>query len=70
MRGLSLIFLAALISLVSEAASAQTRDRSIDEIKTETLARSQAQAYPALGIAPADASDALTNIKMEMRKKR
>jgi esterase FrsA len=63
MRGLSSILFVALMSLVSEAVSAQTADRSIDEIKTETLARSQAQAYPALGIAPADASDALGRIR-------
>ena len=45
--------------LVSEAASAQTADRTIDEIKAETLARAQTGAYPALGIQPGDASDAL-----------
>jgi esterase FrsA len=63
MRGLSLILFVALISFVSKTVSAQTADRSIDEIKTETLARAQAQAYPALGIAPADASDALGRIR-------
>ena len=49
--------------LASETASAQTADRTIDEIKTETLARAQTGAYPALGIQPADASDALGRIK-------
>jgi esterase FrsA len=63
MRGLSLILFAALVSLVSETASAQTADRSIDEIKTETLARAQTQAYPALGIQPGDATDALGRIR-------
>src|SRR5580704_3929207 len=63
MRGLSLIFFVALMSLDSKTVSAQTADRSIDEIKTETLARSQAQAYPALGIQPADAGDALGRIR-------
>ena len=53
----------ALIALASETASAQTTDRTIDEIKTETLARAQTGAYPALGIQPADASDALGRIQ-------
>src|SRR6202166_1146098 len=53
----------ALIGLASETASAQTADRTIDEIKTETLARAQTGAYPALGIQPGDASDALSRIK-------
>jgi len=52
----------ALIALASETASAQTTDRTIDEIKTETLARAQTGAYPALGIQPTDASDALGRI--------
>src|ERR1700731_3608703 len=52
----------ALIGLASETASAQTADRTIDEIKTETLARAQSGAYPALGIQPGDASDALSRI--------
>ena len=63
MRVLSLILSAALMSLVGSAAFAQTTDRSIDEIKTETLARAQTGAYPALGIQPADAGDALGRIK-------
>jgi esterase FrsA len=63
MRALSLILSAALMSLISGAASAQTADRTIDEIKAETLARTQTGAYPALGIAPADAADALGRIK-------
>jgi esterase FrsA len=63
MRALSLILLSAVICCTSEAASAQTADRTIEEIKTETLARAQTGAYPALGIAPGDASDALGRIK-------
>ena len=62
MRGLSLLLLAGLMSL-AESASAQTADRTIDEIKAETLARAQTGAYPALGIQPEDASDALGRIK-------
>src|ERR1700742_4545591 len=62
MRNLSLI-VAAAICLACEPALAQTTDRTIDEIKTETLARAQTGAYPALGIAPGDASDALGRIK-------
>ena len=40
-------------------AFAQNADRTIEEIKTETLARAQTGAYPTLGIAPDDARDAL-----------
>jgi esterase FrsA len=53
----------ALIGLASETASAQTADRTIDEIKAETLARAQTGAYPALGIQPSDAGDALNRIQ-------
>jgi esterase FrsA len=63
MRLLFVTFAAALIGLAGETASAQTADRTIDEIKTETLARAQTGAYPALGIQPGDASDALGRIK-------
>ena len=59
MRIFLLIFAATLIWLVRDAATAQTTDRTIEEIKTETLARAQTGAYPALGIQPADARDAL-----------
>jgi esterase FrsA len=62
-RALCLISLASSLTLGCEAASAQTADRTIDEIKTETLARAQTGAYPALGIQPADASEALGRIK-------
>src|SRR6202521_434826 len=62
MRAFSLILFSAFICCISEAASAQTADRTIEEIKTETLARAQTGAYPALGIAPGDASDALGRI--------
>ena len=58
----SLILFSALTCFVSETVSAQTTDRTIDEIKTETLARAQTGAYPALGIQPVDASDALGRI--------
>ena len=63
MRALSLILLSALSCFESATVSAQTADRTIDEIKTETLARAQTGAYPALGIQPADASEALGRIK-------
>lgn len=63
MRAVSLIVSAALLLPIGEGASAQTADRTIDEIKTETLARSQTGAYPALGIQPTDAADALGRIK-------
>jgi esterase FrsA len=63
MRTLSLILLTAAIGCLSQTASAQTADRTIEEIKTETLARAQTGAYPALGIQPGDASDALGRLK-------
>jgi esterase FrsA len=63
MRAFLLILFSALTCLACETASAQTADRTIDEIKTETLARAQTGAYPALGIQPVDASDALGRIK-------
>jgi esterase FrsA len=62
MRAFSLILFTVLTCFVSETVSAQTADRTIDEIKTETLARAQTGAYPALGIQPVDASDALGRI--------
>jgi esterase FrsA len=62
MRALSLMLFASLMLFVGGAASAQTADRTIDEIKAETLARAQTGAYPALGIQPGDAGDALGRI--------
>jgi esterase FrsA len=63
MRTLSLILVSAAIGCISQTASSQTADRTIEEIKTETLARAQTGAYPALGIQPGDASDALGRLK-------
>jgi esterase FrsA len=63
MRTFSLIVGVALMGFAGQTASAQTTDRRIDEIKTETLARAQTGAYPVLGIQPVDASDALDRIK-------
>src|ERR1700693_5254568 len=63
MRAFSLILFSALTCFVSETVSAQTADRTIDEIKDETLARAKTGAYPALGIQPDDAGDALGRIK-------
>jgi len=54
---------AALSIAAPQAASAQSADRTIEEIKTETLARAQTGAYPTLGIDPADARDALDLIR-------
>ena len=62
MRALPLILFSVLTCFISETVSAQTADRTIDEIKTETLARAQTGAYPALGIQPGDAVDALGRI--------
>jgi esterase FrsA len=63
MRAFASILAATSMCLISGAVSAQTADRTIDEIKSETLARAQTGAYPTLGIQPADASDALGRIK-------
>jgi esterase FrsA len=63
MRAFSLILLFVLTCFVSETVWAQTADRTIDEIKAETLARAQTGAYPALGIQPVDAGDALGRIR-------
>ena len=63
MRTLSLILVTAAIGCLSQTASSQTADRTIEEIKTETLNRAQTGAYPALGIQPGDASDALGRLK-------
>jgi alpha-beta hydrolase superfamily lysophospholipase len=63
MRTLSTVVAAALMALAGEAAFAQTADRTIDEIKSETLARAQTGAYPALGIQAVDAAEALSRIK-------
>ena len=60
MRGLIAGALTAV--LCASPVSAQNTDRTIDEIKSETLARSEAGAYPMLGIAPVDARDALALI--------
>jgi dienelactone hydrolase len=54
---------AVLAALLAVSAQAQTTDRSIEEIKEETLARAQTGAYPTLGIDPADARDALALVK-------
>jgi esterase FrsA len=63
MRAFCVFVWVAIACFASDTVSAQTADRSIDEIKTETLARSQTGAYPLLGIQPVDASDALGRIK-------
>jgi esterase FrsA len=63
MRAFATVLIAASMGLISGAVSAQTTDRTIDEIKSETLARAQTGAYPTLGIQPGDASDALGRIK-------
>jgi fermentation-respiration switch protein FrsA (DUF1100 family) len=53
--------IAAALSLTGPAL-AQNADRTIEEIKAETLARAETGAYPTLGIAPSDARDALALI--------
>src|SRR5581483_927858 len=58
----SLIAAAFAATLCVAPACAQNTDRTIEEIKAETLARSESGAYPMLGIAPVDARDALALI--------
>jgi esterase FrsA len=65
MRALSHVGIAALLWMTGEPASAQISDRTIEEIKAETLARAQTGAYPLLGIQPADAGDALGRISRD-----
>jgi esterase FrsA len=63
MRAWSSCLTATVLCLaLNTPASAQPADRTIEEIKTETLARAQTGAYPTLGIDPADARDALALI--------
>jgi len=52
----------AVLCLTCAEAPAQSADRTIEEIKTETLARARTGAYPTLGIDPNDARDALAAI--------
>jgi esterase FrsA len=52
----------AIAWLFAVPASAQTADRTIEEIKAVTLARAETGAYPTLGIDPADAREALDRI--------
>jgi len=63
MRAASFVLCVVLTCFVGYIATAQTTDRTIEEIRAETLARSQSGAYPLLGIQPADASAALGRIK-------
>jgi pimeloyl-ACP methyl ester carboxylesterase len=49
--------------LVAQSAGAQMTDRTIDEIKAETLKRAETGAYPTLGINPADAREALAGVR-------
>lgn len=60
-----LLVSAALLALAAlpTAARAQNADRTIEEIKAETLKRAETGAYPTLGIDPADARAAFERIK-------
>ena len=52
-----------LCLMMSEYGKAQeARGRTLEEIKTEALARAQSGTYPLIGIDPADAREALANI--------
>src|SRR5437879_1236651 len=53
---------AALAFLLVAPATAQLADRTIEEIKAETLARAERGAYPVNGLDPADVREALAAI--------
>src|SRR5215471_18131833 len=64
-RGWVLLLVTALMSTVGQIAmSAETpRDRTIDEIKQESIARAERGAYPLIGLDPADVQEAFKSIK-------
>src|SRR5713226_7191987 len=61
----SAAFLLALFAIISVAAWAQKeerRERTIDEVKTEALRRSEVGQYPLIGLDPADVKEAFESI--------
>jgi pimeloyl-ACP methyl ester carboxylesterase len=61
------IFASSLLAFLSLMAFAQVPERTIDEIKSESLARAQRGAYPLGGLDPKDVADALALIKTRER---
>jgi esterase FrsA len=57
----------ALLSLSTWASHAQLPERTIDEVKSESLARAQRGAYPLGGLDPKDVADALALVKTRDR---
>ena len=58
---------AALLAFLSLQSPAEVPERTIDEIKTESLARAQRGAYPLGGLDPKDVAQALSLIKTRER---
>jgi esterase FrsA len=59
------IFLSGFLALISAGASAQTeerRERTIDEIKIESVRRAGVGQYPLIGLDPADVKEALESV--------
>jgi esterase FrsA len=52
----------ALVAMMAATAAAQQRERTIDEIKTEAIKRSENGMYPLIGLDPADVREAFAKI--------
>jgi esterase FrsA len=52
----------ALVAMIAATATAQQKERTIDEIKTEAIKRSETGMYPLIGLDPADVREAFAKI--------
>ncbi len=52
----------ALVAVIAATATAQQKERTIDEIKTEAIKRSENGMYPLIGLDPADVREAFAKI--------
>ena len=52
----------ALVAMIAATATAQQKERTIDEIKTEAIKRSENGMYPLIGLDPADVREAFAKI--------
>ncbi|HLK31464.1 MAG TPA: hypothetical protein VKT29_00160, partial [Terriglobales bacterium] len=59
---LALLLAMTAMSADSYAAQEQPRERSLEEIKTEALARAKTGMYPMIGLDPGDVSEAFQHI--------
>lgn len=57
-----MLTLSALVAMVAATATAQQMERTIDEIKTEAIKRSENGMYPLIGLDPADVREAFAKI--------